>query len=680
MKTVIAAPEIIDDLLTENWELRWQVLEIFYRVQSGVRNHARTSKERQEVSRLGKKLSSTLNGPNDRNLQLIMTAAYFLGNNDFIFKIFSHLGIDDDDDFYPGLSKIKRELSKIGGKLDFFDYFLALISSQTGVERTTAIATTLAINLFSPAKALELIIATPNPEVRSSSLDLLQEAYPEYCFNEFIFANKFTHLNKFPELIRLIAPPLNHQQFCKCNAIISSLIPQMTQLEPSIAAAIGRLQLNECLPLLNRLDDGNLMISTVRACLGEQESCNELLAASHSWQRKKRLAAIPGIAFINSLDAVTQLIRRARKGDRHERHLALAALALNHHPKALEFLILALKEAKSTSERRHLLSLLTRHPEAREDSITANLLSQWHHQEELLPELFEALSVFGYGDKWEAILCNYKTPLQPEQKKIALFMARFADRPAIRRALIDFLNDIDWSFSFKLLSLLKPHYSGKEFKLLLNLLEYYETGHNLTIRERLTQGDDITNFSAALGDFLNHNQATAEKMISRFISELLDGSLASGNELKADFIKQPDELKKLFLETCDPPSNRPQASLPLLHMLRLLTQTSLEGCSSLATVVHRTRKYNGYFRQTISSLLSLILDRDSQLMHTRALPDLKEAIEFIRRRPHYDELREKILRRIATISRNAKDLKIYLGSAEDRSLRIISSKRLESEK
>ncbi|MCK5916149.1 MAG: hypothetical protein KAG92_08415, partial [Deltaproteobacteria bacterium] len=168
MKTVIPAPEIIDDLLTENWELRWQVLEIFYRVQSGVRNHARTSKERQEVSRLGKKLSSTLNGPNDRNLQLIMTAAYFLGNNDFIFKIFSHLGVDDDDDFYPGLSKIKRELNKIGGKLDFFDYFLALISSQTGVERTTAIATTLAINLFSPEKALELIITTPSPEVRSS--------------------------------------------------------------------------------------------------------------------------------------------------------------------------------------------------------------------------------------------------------------------------------------------------------------------------------------------------------------------------------------------------------------------------------------------------------------------------------------------------------------------------------
>ncbi len=92
-------------------------------------------------------------------------------------------------------------------------------------------------------------------------------------------------------------------------------------------------------------------------------------------------------------------------------------------------------------------------------------------------------------------------------------------------------------------------------------------------------------------------------------------------------------------------------------------------------MVHRTRKYNGYFRQTISSILSSIMDRDPQLLHTRSLPDLKAAIEFMRQRPHYDDLREKILHRIAEITRNATDLKIHLDATQKRSLRVISIKK-----
>jgi hypothetical protein len=55
---------------------------------------------------------------------------------------------------------------------------------------------------------------------------------------------------------------------------------------------------------------------------------------------------------------------------------------------------------------------------------------------------------------------------------------------------------------------------------------------------------------------------------------------------------------------------------------------------------------------------------------------LKETIDYIRQRPHYDTLREQALLRIAAISRQSRDLKICAETNQSCSLRVISSRRI----
>jgi len=678
MKTVIPSPEIISDLLTENWELRWPVLELFYRIQLSISHHAPASAEHQKLSQLEKKLLQTISGPNDQNLKLIMTAAYFLSGSSSIFNLFRHLGIDDSDEFYPNLSIIKRDIIRNGGESSFFDYFFYLTSAAAGVERTTAIAATLAIRLFSPEKALQLIIVIADPELCSSNLQFLHETWPEYRFNDLIFADDYSLLKQFPELIRFIIPPLDPKQTDKCSENTISLLAKKTTLEPAIAAAIYRLRLSECRSRLKDFNDKDYIVTTLSAQMGDPESEARLLTAGNSWHRKHRLAAIPGIAFNNSREAVTLLNKRALKGDRHERHLAWAALGHNHHPQALSFLIIALQKTESNSDRKLLLELLAGHPQAGPDPTTANRLSRWHHQDELYPELLEALANFGYGEKWKSIIQTYKPPLLHRcQQKTALFMTRFADRPVIRAILVKLLDDIDWCFSFKLLHRLRPYFTAKEFNLLLHRLENYEKNRHLTIKERLIKGNDLISFSAALADFLNHNQATANSIINLFTSELIENQLPPEEKLHEDFNKEPDDLKKLLLDREDiSVTDLLRSHLPRLHFIRILKKTELDGCCSLATVVHRTRKYNGYLCQAITALLIAIINDDPEFKKIDALPNLKETIEYIRQRPHSETLREKTLQRIAEISRKAKDLRIYSDATQSHSLRVISSRKL----
>jgi len=680
MKRDLPSLEIISDLLTENWELRWQVFEIFSQVRLSVRNHARTSKEYQAVRRLGKRLARTLNGASDHNLYLVITAAYYLGGNHFLFHIFHHLGLDDSDEFYPELCKIKQKLGNESGQLSFYDYFMTLLKAQTAVESTTAIAATLAINLFSADKALPLILAIPNPEQRFLHLELLCQAHPQLNFNDFIFADNFTRLKKYPELIHIIKPTLNRDQTSICNTTISAQLSQADALTPTMTATIGRLQLQECLPRLTGFADKNLAITISRARLGDLASQKLLLSSSSSWRRKKRLAALSGLAFVENSAAIKILQQRVNLGDRHERRIALTALADNSQPQALECLVLALQKSQTDSERSFLLNLLKNHPLARPNAATANLIAQWHDQEELYPELLKALAVFGYGDQWEEVLNSYKPPLQQRQQEIALFMARFAERPAVYKILLSFLDDHNWDFSFQLLTVLQNFFTGNEFGLLLNLLEKFEKKREPTIREKLTQDAETPEFTAALTNFLNTSPDIATSIINKFTTELMEGSLPSNKKLSAGFTEQPDAIQKLCLGTNDNAAARPQASRPLLHILRLLHRTPLTGGNALVAVINRTRQYNGYLLHLISDILILIIDNDLKFQHTNTINDLKQALDFIRQRPHYDELRSKLLQQIATISRQAKDLKIDCGGTYNRSLRVLSVKHLNSVK
>ena len=670
------ALEIIDDLLTENWQLRWQVLETFHRAQLKIRNHAQNSREHQEFLRLGKKLAACLNQPSDRNLHLILTAAYFLGGNHFIFLIFPQLGIDDSDDFYPGLTKLKKALVNEEPNLSFYDYFHSLFSSSKAIERTTAIAAALAIRLFSPEKALPLLIDIPHPEPRSAAFDLYQEAYPEYSFNHYLLADGLEILRGQPELLRFITPPLTADQVEECAALVCFMFTDSPDNQTTAIQAIGRLKLDQCLPLLHELKEDNLEAAAVHAQLGDEYGYRDLLKAGKSWRRKKRIAALPGLAFCKSFDALEVLKKRVAKGDLDERRLALIALGQNQHPETLPFLIATLEQESRNEERRLLLTLLARHPNSTFDPLTANLLAQWHDNNNLYPELLEALAAFGYGDKWEKIINSFSPPLLlPHHQKIALFMTRFADRPTIRKTLLALLIDIDWTFSFRLLILLQPSLNGNDLKTLLILLQECEEARELTIQERLSKGNDISRFNEALCEFLNLNPAQTERILSNFMAELMEGNLPQKDELAVRFQLQPADLKKLILGAGEFSSTLPEPGLPLLHILRILSGINLNGSSCLAAVINRTRRYGGFFQQTISTSISTMIDHDHNLQETQALPDLHAIINFLRQRPHYNKLRQKILQHIAKITRNAKDLLICLNPAHDRDLRIINIRR-----
>lgn len=676
MKQNLPNPEIINDLLTENWQLRWQVIEIFHRVRMQIRNHAQISYEQKEVLRLGKKLAACLNGPNDRNLHLIMTAAYFLGGNHFLFLIFQHLGIDDSDDFYPALSNLKKALNNEERNLTFFDYFHSLLSSSEAVERTTAIAATIAIKLFSPQKTMCLLTAIPNQAPRLTALDLFAEAHPNQFFNDYLLNKQLRVLRRQPELLRFIAPPLSPDQSKECSTLVKYLFSNDSDNKTTAIRAIGRLKLYCCRPLLHQLEENDLEVATAYAQLGDECGCYKLLAAGKSWRHKKREAALPALTFCNSPEALTILKNRATKGDRDERRQALIALGRNQHPEALASLMTFFEQESRNSERRLILTLLSQHPNATPDPKTANLLARWHDDKNLYPELLKALAVFGYGDKWEKIITELKTPLlQHHHQKIVLFMSRFADHPPIKKKLLELLSDIDWTFSYRLLILLQPHLNGDDLGVLLILLQECEEIRELTIQERLTKGDDISNFNDALCEFLNSNPIQADETLSCFIIGLMEGSLPTNNELATRFQQQPPELKKLLLGTSELSANLPEADLPLLHIRQFLSEITLDGSNCLTAIINRTRKYGGFFQPVINTTISAIIDRDHDLQNTKALPALQTVINFIRQRPGYDELRQKILHHIAKTTRKAKDLRIYHTANHNRDLRILNIKR-----
>ncbi|MEA3334044.1 MAG: HEAT repeat domain-containing protein, partial [Pseudomonadota bacterium] len=516
---------------------------------------------------------------------------------------------------------------------------------------------------------------------RLTALDLFEEAHPNQFFNNYLLVQRPEILRRQPELLRFIAPPLSPDQNNECIIQVNHLFNNASDNKTTAIRAIGRLKLYCCRPLLQQLEENNLEAAAAYTQLGDECGCHKLLAASKSWQRKKRRAALPAIAFCNSPEALAILKNRATKGDRNERRQALMALGQNLHPEALPFLITILEDESRNRECRLILTLLSRHPNAAPDPKTANLLARWHNNHNLYPELMEALTVFGYGDKWEKIITEFKTPLLLlHHQKIALFMTRYADRPAIKKKLLELLSDIDWTFSFRLLILLQPHLNGEDLKVLLNLLQEHEDPRELTIQERLTKGDDLSNFNDALCEFFNSNPIQADETLSRFITGLMEGSLPTNKELTACFQRQSPELKKLLLGASKFSADLPETGLPLLHFHQLLSEITLDGSSCLPAIINRTRKYGGFFRPIINATISTIIDHDHNLQNTKVLPDLQAIINFIRLRSGYNELREKVLHHITKTTRKAKDLRIYIEASHNRDLRILNIRRNSTNK
>ncbi|MCK5540690.1 MAG: hypothetical protein KAI69_07145, partial [Deltaproteobacteria bacterium] len=336
-----------------------------------------------------------------------------------------------------------------------------------------------------------------------------------------------------------------------------------------------------------------------------------------------------------------------------------------------------LNQTRKEEQLRLILQALAGSPWPGENQETANHLAQWSENIELYPELLKALATLGYGDKWAAILDNVKSPvLRPHYREIALFMCRFADHPKIRQKLLALSGDIDWSFSYRLLNLLSPRLKSADVPLLLALLKDREELRALTIKERLTKGQDLEKMTEALADFFEQHPEIANLAIEKLLTGITIGTLPSGEELFSAIGEQPAELIELILGSGSNRSTATDHDFPLLLALRLLSEIEVDGSDCFAIVVHRTRRYSGFFRQKISSALNHLLDKKNELDNFQSLPTLNQIIDFIRGRAHYDELRQKVLKRIAQITRNSRELKVYNEASQTRELKIFKVKKL----
>ena len=673
MRQLIPSSNIINDLLAENWKLRWRVLEIFHQTQLELRDFARASGEHKQARALCREMAGRLNGASDINLHLVLTAAWFLGGSHFLLLALEVIGVDDPETADLETQRLKKPLINNHPEASFFDYFHSLLRRNKAVDAATATA----VRIFPPNLSLPLICTIPEREPRLSGFTLLKTRYPRTFFNDLLFDDDLSLLKEKPELLDFIGPSLSPEKENIVAELTLNLLTNNTFATEYAIRAAGRLKLENCRPQLHKLLDDAPLAAGALARLGDEKGCKKLLKTGKSWRRKKRTSALSELAGCQSPEALELLQNRARQGNLNERREALEALGEMRSPQALKAFQKLLSKTNKKEEIKLLLQALTGPPWPGENREVANHLAQWSEKVELYPELLNALATLDHGDKWTYILDKIKLPvLKPHYREIALFMCRFANRPKIRQNLLALTNDIDWSFSYRLLNLLSPWLKSDDVPLLLGLLKDREERRALTIKERLTKGQDLERMNDAMAEFFEQHPEIANLTIETLLTNVSTGTLPSYEELFTAIRNQPKELVELVLGPNNNPDTAADRDFPLLLVMRLLSEIEVDGSDCFAIVVHRTRRYSGFFRQGINSALNHLLDKKNELDSFQSLPILYKIIDFIRGRPHYEELRQKILVRIAQITRNCTELKVYNEASQTRELKIFKVKKL----
>ncbi|HDS15156.1 MAG TPA: hypothetical protein ENN66_00720 [Proteobacteria bacterium] len=363
---------------------------------------------------------------------------------------------------------------------------------------------------------------------------------------------------------------------------------------------------------------------------------------------------------------------RALRGGPDEQQLALTALGKMRSSAALKVLLETLAESRRPEKTKAVLRALSGPPWPGESADAAKQLARRAENIELYPELLKALAALECNQDWTDLLASCKSPLQqPHYREIALFMCRQAQRPQIRKQLLSLLEDPDWNFSYRLLNLLSPHFRSDDIPTLLNLLKDREERRALTIQERLTRGQDLEKINSALTEFLNQHPEIAHLVLTRLLFDIAAGNMPTNLELLTQVHGRPPELQALLLG--QQPDSEPD--FPLLLAAGQLSEIMVDGSDCFALVVHRTRRYSGFFREAVNSILHQLLEQERELAEFQSLPILNRIIDFIRGQPHYPDLREKVLARIIRITRNCRELKVFSEASQTRDLKIIKIRK-----
>ncbi|MCD6269548.1 MAG: hypothetical protein J7J71_05370, partial [Deltaproteobacteria bacterium] len=310
----------------------------------------------------------------------------------------------------------------------------------------------------------------------------------------------------------------------------------------------------------------------------------------------------------------------------------------------------------------------------------ANSLSQWSEKIELYPQILHALAALDFSDKWADILQGSKSPvLEPHHREIALFMCRYANRYEIRRKLLSLIKDIDWGFSYRMLNLISNQFKSSDINFLLALLKERSEKRELTIKERLTKGQDLKKVDDALAEFLEQHPEIVNLVLKNIIVRVITAKIPTFHNLSKILQQQPAELIELMLSSSHANTDKLEADprdFPLFLTMHLLSEIEVDGSDCFALVVHRTRCYSGFFREAIIAIINRLLDTEGELDNTTSLPFLAQIIDAIRGHIHFSTLRDRILKRINHITRNSRELLVFNEASQTRELRILKVRKI----
>ena len=672
------APEIIDDLLIDNWELRWQVLDIFHQTKLQLKKHP-SSSAKTKLNHLMNLLINTLQGENDKNLNLIALALFFLDGRAGIFKLLNKLGMVGDESELKELSDLQKRII-IGDRQHTFFHYFQYIFQHNFFDS----AITLCRRWFSGQELFQLFLAVHDPGKQAQAFLALQQQFPQIDFNELVTADNCRLLKDNPRLVIFLKKPLSQEIQSLVEKIVFELLPQREQLELAMVAC-RNLKIEAAEPfLIKLLADKDFFPAACMAlgAIGSQAGLSKVLKASRSLLRSSRkIEAITLLGYYQlpeTLKTLKKLVKSRKQKVRESAYISLSRLGSQE---ALEILIECAIVVVAGKEKKQLLQIISNSYWKPQCSVqSAGKLIDLAGDVSLAPEIFQALENLGRLELLVPTMVNFAPPLKNEyQKTMCLFLARQADNPEIKKLILPHLAHPDWGFSYCLLNLLRDHFTIEDFPVLFNLLQLRESYKPLTIKERLELGKGEDEFVPSMCIFFNQHQDVVEQLLFNLINDIVNGKLpAKINELEKIFADHGERLKQLIYSFYTSGSAEPEVDNEVYFLLlfcRYLDQITIDGASSFAVIVNSTRKYSGFFSQSIWFIVRAVLQAERKTTDTAHLPYLDQLLKILHGRQGVDDLRQLALtikKRIFSLSR---DLYVFTESSQYRDILVIKVKK-----
>lgn len=662
----IPTPEIIDDLLIDNWELRWQVLDIFYQVRSKVKNHPK----------LRNHTISVLQGENDVNLHLILLAVYLLDGQEGILRVLKKIEISNPPENPGKFQVLERKVIRKEQHYSFFDYFLFLFQENLFRDSTLS----LSLKLFEPDELQKLYSHIPNQQQQAHGFKQLLQEFPQINFNEILISNNLQLLIKNPLLISCLKLPLDPAVYKQVEALALSNLDSRKYLGVTLEAC-GQLKIHTAIPQLTALLQDEALEAAAASALGKLGTdigMAPLVATSRSLFGGKKIAAAKTLGNYSNQTAIGCLQKLSNSRNRKLKQTALNSLAQTGQLQALITLINQTEKVPS-KEKKSLLAAIAGNnwpeiPEKQAEKIVS--LADDHA---LAPEIFLALKAIGHGNLLLPWFKQLGSPLKTDyHKEACLFLSEYAGIPAVQEALLPHLQHPDWGFSYRLLCKLSDYFTIKDFSTLFKLLELRESYKPLTIKERLELGKGDDDFVPAMCHYLNRHPEIANQLLFTINNHLITRKPPLKiKELEEVLEGHPAGLKQLIMETPFEQQNvPPEALYVLLLFCCYLDKITVDGSSCFAIIVNLTRKYSGFFTEAIWSIIMRILLSTRTSTDTAVLPYLDQLLETLRGRQDVEELRSLALtikKRIFALSR---DLVVFIESNRYRDLQVFKVKKV----